>query len=157
MFDDLKSLSQKAKDLMDEIEDADNDIDKYKLAFIGSNWKKFSFNTFRMPLNFLLSIYNGEISLKEAEFFQKNLEEKIGELNFGYRPENEEEKEEIDKVLMKANDVLEYREKIIEAFKDRTFSSEHLKKSDNATYDYVLKVVNKFIQKIETMSENNFS
>ena len=40
---DLKP-SQKAKDLMDEIEDADNDIDKYKLAFIGSNREKFNFH-----------------------------------------------------------------------------------------------------------------
>ena len=29
---------------MDEIEDADNDIDKYKLAFIGSNREKFNFH-----------------------------------------------------------------------------------------------------------------
>ena len=44
VFDYLKSLSQKAKDLMDETEDADNDIDKYKLAFIGSNREKFNFH-----------------------------------------------------------------------------------------------------------------
>ena len=44
VFDYLKSLSQKAKDLMHEIEDADNDIDKYKLAFIGSNREKFNFH-----------------------------------------------------------------------------------------------------------------
>ena len=37
VFDYLKSLSQEAKKLMDEIEEADDDIDKYKLAFIGSN------------------------------------------------------------------------------------------------------------------------
>ena len=29
---------------------------------------------------------------------------------------------------MQANDLLEYRNKIIDAFKDGTFSSEHLKK-----------------------------
>ena len=45
----LKSLSQEAKDLMDEIEDAISDIDIYKLVFVGSNKKKFNFNTFRMP------------------------------------------------------------------------------------------------------------
>ena len=38
--DCLKSLSLKAKDLMNEIKAADGDIDKYKLAFIGSNKKK---------------------------------------------------------------------------------------------------------------------
>ena len=39
VFDYLKSWRQKAKVLMDEIEDAENDIDIYKLAFIGSNKK----------------------------------------------------------------------------------------------------------------------
>ena len=84
----MKSLSQKAKDLMDEIEDADNDIDNNKLLFIGSNRKKINLNIFRMPLNFLSAIYNSEISLKEAEISQKKLEKKIGALKFDYRPEN---------------------------------------------------------------------
>ena len=48
----LKSLSQNAKDLMDEIEDADDDIDDGKLLFVGSNKGKFNFNTFNKPLNF---------------------------------------------------------------------------------------------------------
>ena len=62
--------------MIDEIEEANDDIDIYKLLFIGSNKKKFNFNTFKMPLNFLSAIYNGEISLKEAEIFQKNLQKK---------------------------------------------------------------------------------
>ena len=59
--DYLKSLSQGAKDFIDEIKDGDDDINIYKLVFIGSNKKKFNFNTFRMPLNFLSAIYIGEI------------------------------------------------------------------------------------------------
>ena len=55
---------------------------------------------------------------------------------------------------MQANDMLEYGDKNIEAFRDGTFSSEHLKKSDDAAYDYVLKDVENFIQKIESMAEN---
>ena len=139
---------------MDEIEDADKDIDICKLVFIGSNKEKFSFNIFRMPLNFLSAIYNGEITLKEAQIFQRNLEKKIEELKYNYKPKNVEEKEEINGVLMQANDMLEYRDKIIEAFRDGTFSSEHLKKSDYAAYDYVLKDVEKFIQKIKSITEN---
>ena len=73
----LKSLRQEAKDLMDEIEDANDDINDSKLLFIGSNKEKFNFNTFNKPLNFILAIYNGEISLKEAEFKQRDLEKKI--------------------------------------------------------------------------------
>ena len=110
--------------------------------------------TFKIPLNFLSDIYNGEISLKEAEFFQKDLEKKIEEIKFDYRPENADEKEEINRVLMQTNDLLKNRDKIIEAFRDGAFSSEHLKKSDAAAYDYVLKDVKNFIQKIESMAEN---
>ena len=40
VLDYFKSLSQKAKDLMGEIKDANNDINLYKLVFIGSNKKK---------------------------------------------------------------------------------------------------------------------
>ena len=54
---------------------------------------------------------------------------------------------------MQANDLLEYRGKVIKAFKDCTFLSEHLKKSDDATYNYVLKDVNKFIEEIKSMEE----
>ena len=50
--------------------------------------EKFNFNTFRMSLNFLQDIYNGKISLKEAEFKQRDLERKIEELKFCYIPKN---------------------------------------------------------------------
>ena len=65
---------------MDDIEDAEDDIDIYKLAFIGSNKEKYNFNTFDMPLNFLLNIYNAKISLKKAEFEQKEIEKNMEEL-----------------------------------------------------------------------------
>ena len=55
---------------------------------------------------------------------------------------------------MHANDLFKYRNKTIQAFKEGTFSSEHLKKSDGAAHDYVLENVNDFIQKIKSMSEN---
>ena len=75
-FNYLKSLSQETKDLMGEIEDANDNIDG-KLLFIGSNKERFNFNTFNKPLNFISSVYNGIISLKEAEFKQKNRGAKI--------------------------------------------------------------------------------
>ena len=59
---------------MDEIEEANDDIDIYNLVFIGSNKKKFNGNTFRIPLNFLSDIYNGEISLKQAKSAQRKIE-----------------------------------------------------------------------------------
>ena len=145
VFNYLKSLSQEANDLMDEIEEVNNDIDEHKLLFIGSNKEKFNFNTFRMPLNFLSDIYNGKISLKEAEFKQIDLEIKIGDL-YGYEPKNKKEKEEINGILMQANDLLEYRGEVFKAFKDGSFLSEHLKKSDDAAYDFTLKNINKLFR-----------
>ena len=94
-----------------------------------------------------------KITLKKAEVNQRELNEKIQELKYNYKPKNEKEKEEINEVLPHVNDMLEYLDKIIEAFRDGTFSSEYLKKSDDATYDYVLDDVNNFIQKIESMAE----
>ena len=48
---------------------------------------------------------------------------------------------------------MEYRNKIIDKFKDGTFSFQRLKEIDGATYDYTLKDVNNFIKWIKSMSE----
>ena len=138
---------------MDEIEEVNSDIDIHKLLFIGSNKEKINFNTFRMSLNFRLDIYNGKISLKEGEFKQRDLEIKIRDLQFDYNSKDGKEKEEESQVLMQANYLLECRDKIIDAFKDGIFLSEHLKKSDDAAYDFMLKNVNKFIEEIRSMEE----
>ena len=106
-----------------------------------------------MSLIFLSGIYNGEISLKEAEFKQRDLEKEIENLQFYYLPKNKEEKEKIEEVLRYANESLEYKDKIINAFKNGTFSSEYLKKSDDVAYDFMLKGVNKFIEEIKSMEK----
>ena len=106
-FNYLKRLSQEAKDFIDEIEDANDDTNEGKFLFIGSNEKKINFNTFEKPLNFLSAIYNGEISLREAEFSKKKLGKKIVELKLNYKPKNKKEKEELNQVLMLANHLLE--------------------------------------------------
>ena len=100
VFDYLKILSQEAKDLMDEIEDINKDINVKKLAFISSNREKFNFNKFRMPLNFLSSIYNDQNTLKEAQYLQKDLCDEINELKHKYKLKNVKEEEEIYGVLM---------------------------------------------------------
>ena len=100
VFDYLKILSQEAKDLMDEIEDVNKDINVKELAFISSNREKFNFNKFRMPLNFLSSIYNDQNTLKEAQFLQKDLCDEINELKHKYKLKNVKEEEEIYGVLM---------------------------------------------------------
>ena len=39
-FDYLKSFCQQAKDMMDEVKDANDDINIHMLAFVGSDGKK---------------------------------------------------------------------------------------------------------------------
>ena len=73
VFDYLKIVSQEAEDLLDEIKDANDDIDYQNLLFIASNKEKFNFNIFRKPLDFLSAIYDGKISLNEAEIMQRGL------------------------------------------------------------------------------------
>ena len=53
-----------------------------------------------MQLNFLSAIYNGEITLKQVEISQRDLEKKIEELKYNYKPKNVEKKEEINRVLV---------------------------------------------------------
>ena len=48
-FNYLKILSPEAKDLINEIEDADDDIYNARLLFIGSYKEKFNFDTFNKP------------------------------------------------------------------------------------------------------------
>ena len=90
---------------------------------------------------------------KKAEINQRDLNKQIEELKYNYKPCNEKEKEEIDEVLVHANDMFEYRDKIIDAFKNGTFSSEHLKKSGDPAHDHVLEDVNNFVQKTESIAE----
>ena len=54
---------------------------------------------------------------------------------------------------MQANDMLECWNKIMKAFKDGTFLSKHLKKSDVVAHNYVLEDVKDFIQEIKSMEE----
>ena len=57
--------------------------------------------------------------------FQQNLEKKINELKFNYKPKKEKEKEKINDVLMHTNELLKYKNNIIDAFEDGIFLSEY--------------------------------
>ena len=55
--------------------------------------------------------------------------------------------------MRQANDLLKCRGSIIKAFKDGIFLSEHLKKSDDGAYNYILENVNEFIEEIKSIKE----
>ena len=78
---------------MDEIEDANNDIDYNKPFCIGSNKEKFNFNIFSTPLNFLFDIFQGKTTLKKAEINQNNLKQKYRKLNITINQKMKKKKE----------------------------------------------------------------
>ena len=91
--------------------------------------------------------------IKRGRIFSKKIRKKIVELKFNYTPKNGKEEEEIYRVLMHANKMLKYRDRIIFAFWNGIFLPEYLKKSDDTGYNYALKDVKYFIQKIRSMEE----
>ena len=83
------------------------------------------------------------------------MNEKIKRLKFEYKPNNVEE---IDSMLMHANDLLKYRDVLISAFEKSIFFFlfEQVKEeSKNAFSEFVAEEeVSKFIQKIKSLSKN---
>ena len=100
---------------MGEIEERNDDIDIYKLVFISSSKETFNFNKFRMLLNFLSAIYNGEISSKKQNLSKEKQKKKKKSYNLGMNQKNL--KKDIDGVLMHAKDLLKCGNKIINALK----------------------------------------
>ena len=74
VFDYLKGLSQEAEDLMIELEDAEDDLDKEKLMFVGSNGEKFNFNPFKILPDFLSNTYHGKITFKKSRNASRKFE-----------------------------------------------------------------------------------
>ena len=82
------------------------------------------------------------------------MNKKIKRLKFDYKPNNVEEKEEINNVLIQVNDLLKHRDAIIDAFEKRIFLFEQLKGESKNAGEFVIEEVSNFIQKIESMSKN---
>ena len=82
------------------------------------------------------------------------MNKKIKRLKFDYKPNNVEEKEEINNALIQVNDLLKHRDAIIDAFEKRIFLFEQLKGESKNAGEFVIEEVSNFIQKIESMSKN---
>ena len=82
------------------------------------------------------------------------MNKKIKWLKFDYKPNNVEEKEEINNVLIQVNDLLKHRDAIIDAFEKRISLFEQVKGESKNAGEFVVEEVSNFIQKIESMSKN---
>ena len=59
---------------MIELEDAEDDLDKEKLMFVGSNGEKFNFNPFKTLPDFLSNTYHGKITFKKSRNASRKFE-----------------------------------------------------------------------------------
>ena len=82
------------------------------------------------------------------------MNKKIKWLKFDYKPNNLEEREDINNVLIQVNDLLKHRDAIIDAFEKRISLFEQVKGGSKNAGEFVVEEVSNFIQKIESMSKN---
>ena len=82
------------------------------------------------------------------------MNKKIKWLKFDYKPNNLEEREDINNVLIQVNDLLKHRDAIIDAFEKRISLFEQVKGESKNAGEFVVEEVSNFIQKIESMSKN---
>ena len=141
LFKRLKNIENAQKNLISSNDDDDDDDDKS------------IYYTPRSQFDEKDKMHSKPPNVSDYLKSQIDLDGEINKLKYVYKPKNAEEKEKINRVLVHAKNISAYSKKIIEAFKDGTFPSEYLKKSDDDAYDHVLKNVKNFIQKIESMAE----
>ena len=82
------------------------------------------------------------------------MNKKIKWLKFDYKPNNLEEREDINNVLIQVNDLLKHRDAIIDAFEKRISLFEQVKGESKNAGEFVVEEVSNFIQKIESMPKN---
>ena len=143
LFKRLKNIENAQKNLISSNDDDDDDDDDDKSIYY----------TPRSQFDEKDKMHSKPPNVSDYLKSQIDLDGEINKLKYVYKPKNAEEKEKINRVLVHAKNISAYSKKIIEAFKDGTFPSEYLKKSDDDAYDHVLKNVKNFIQKIESMAE----
>ena len=86
----FSTISEEAKELMEEIKVIDDWLDTAQLICTRTDGKaKYDFNKFMSPSNFALKIYRHDLTLQEAEDYQKELKILINRLNNDFNPKNQ--------------------------------------------------------------------
>ena len=112
-------LNDEAKKEIDKITEIEKTVDREKLVYRASKYT-YSFQNFRTIRAFGRDIYNGEITLKEADEDQASLINEIMNFRDKTKPQNEEKKEKKD-VLTNLYKFFEGSEKVLTAFDSKIF------------------------------------
>ena len=112
-------LNDEAKKELDKIPEIEKDVDREKLVY-KTNIPTYDFQTFQTIRTFARDIYNGEISLEEANEDQEKLLDEIVYFNKKTKPKSERKKQEKD-VIKNLRNFYNGRKKVINAFDSKIF------------------------------------
>ena len=112
-------LNDEAKKEIDKITEIEKTVDREKLVYRASEYT-YSFQNFRTIRAFGGDIYNGEITLKEADEDQASLLNEIMNFRDKTKPQDEKKRKKKD-VLTNLYKFFEGREKVLNAFDSKIF------------------------------------
>ena len=112
--------NDEAKEEFNKIKEIEKNVDRERL-FYKSNKNKYDFKIFRTIRAFGKDIYNGEITLEEADKDQSHLVKKISDFNMKTKPKNDVKKQEKENVEKNLHSFYEGREMVLNAFKNKIF------------------------------------
>ena len=113
-------LNDEAKKEIDKILEIEKTVDREKLVYRASAFT-YSFQNVRTRRTFGRDIYNGEITLKEADEDQASLLNEIMNFRDKTKPQDEEKKQKKKDVLKNLYNFFEDREKVLNAFDSKIF------------------------------------
>ena len=113
--------NDEAKKELDKIKEIDKNVDREKLVYETDEYT-YSFKNFQTIKTFGRDIYEGKITIKEADEYQADLLTEILNFRKNTKPRSQEKKQEKEIVLKNLYNFFEGREKILDAFESKIFS-----------------------------------
>ena len=114
--------NDEAKKELDKIEEIEKNVDREKLIYEANEYP-YSFKTFRAIKTFGWDIYEGKITIKKANEYQADLLVEIMNFKKNTKPKSPEEKQEKDIIPKNLYLFLEGRERVLDAFESKVFST----------------------------------
>ena len=112
--------NDEAKKELDKIKEIEKNVDREKLIY-ETNEYTYSFKNFQTIKTFGRDIYEGKITIKEADEYQADLLTEILNFRKNTKPRSQEKKQEKEIVLKNLYNFFEGREKILDAFESKIF------------------------------------
>ena len=113
--------NDEAKKELDKIKEIEKNVDREKLIY-ETNEYTYSFKNFQTIKTFGRDIYEGKITIEEADKYQTDLLAEIMNLRKNTKPSSQEKKQEKEIILEDLYNFFEGRENILDAFESKIFS-----------------------------------